>query len=397
MRLLLTQIGLLLILARPAASQEAAGLPPARYLTSFPFRVLNGGVILGRATLEGYSDSLTFIFDTGCPGTSLDSMTAIRLGLRPRTGEFLIRGIGGVRPQRNLDNLAIRLGDLVVDSLAVHVCDYNILSSIYGETIDGIMGYGFFSRYLVKVNYDSSKMYIYTKGDITYPKGGFLLRPSLARLPMLEGQLNDTRDIRSRFYFDTGAGLCLLVSSDFAADSAIFGPKKKPPVKTQAAGLGGTANMQLTTLKKFKLGPYRFRKIPTYIFEDAYDVISYPQLGGLIGNDLLRRFNLILNYARSEIYLTPNSYYRQPFDYSYTGIMIARFDGHIEVTDVVSNSPADKGGFRVGDIVLAINGDTGQDMQTYQTLLRTGPRLKILVRRENGAPALLSLKVESIL
>src|SRR6202012_1171767 len=181
-------------------------------------------------------------------------------------------------------------------------------------------------------DYDSSKIDIYTKGVVAYPKGGFLLKPRLYGLPMLEGRCTDARDIHSRFYFDTGAGLCLLFSSSFTTDSAIFSPKRKKPVRTQGAGLGGKTYMQLTTLKNFTLGPFRFKQIPTYIFEDSYDMTSYPQLAGLIGNDLLRRFNLILNYDRSEIYLTPNGAFNQPFDYSYSGVTIAMIEGKIVVT-----------------------------------------------------------------
>jgi hypothetical protein len=233
---------------------------------------------------------------------------------------------------------------------------------------------------------------------VKYPKGGYLLHPQLSGLPMMDGRLNDVRDIDTRFYFDTGAGLCLLFSSEFTADSAVFGPKKKRPVHAEGAGLGGKKDMQLTTLKNFSIGPFRFHQIPTYVFDDSYGVTNYPQLGGLIGNDLLRRFNLILNYARSEIYLVPNESFYQPFDYSYSGVTIALIGGKIVVSDVMKDSPGEQAGFREGDIVLEVNGDAGQDMQVYQELMRTiGPKVRVRVRREEGEVALLSLKVKSIL
>jgi membrane-associated protease RseP (regulator of RpoE activity) len=217
---------------------------------------------------------------------------------------------------------------------------------------------------------------------------------------MLEGRLNDSRNINSMFYFDTGAGLCLLFSSEFTADSAVFGPKKKRPVRAEGAGLGGKKEMQLTTLKNFSIGPFRFRQIPTYVFDDSYDVTNYPQLGGLIGNDLLRRFNLILNYTKSEIYLTPNGSFNQPFDYSYSGLTIALVGGKIVVTGVMKDSPAEKAGFLEGDVVLEVNGDPRQDMQEYQSLLRTiGQRVVVIVKRGEGKGevAQLSMKVKSIL
>lgn len=415
MHLLLAGIfSLLMLNTRPASAQEQQGAgskgvlvamrtsprvsTSARFVTSIPFRMLDGGIILGKAWIGSAADSLSFIFDTGCGGISLDSSTADRLRLTPRTSDQFIHGVGGICPQRILDNFTLHLPDLALDSLSVQVSNYDLLSSIYGEKIDGIIGYGFFSRYLVKVDYDSLKMDIYTKGDITYPRGGFVLRPQFSHLPMTEGHLNDAREIHSRFYFDTGAGLCLLLSSVFTADSIVFAPKKKKPVHTEAAGLGGKTFMQLTTLKTFSLGPYRFRQIPTYIFDDSYDVTNYPQLGGLIGNDLLRRFNLILNYDRSEIYMVPNNNFHQPFDYSYSGILIGRVDGKIRVVGVMEDSPAKKAGFKEGDIILSINGDSGQDMSNYQSLLRSiGPKVKIRVRRSDGTDTRLSLKVKSIL
>ena len=380
------------------AQDSESGLPENRYLSTFRFQVLNGGIILGKVKLNNFPDSLNFIFDTGCGGISLDSLTSERLKLYPTPSPNIIRGIAGTCHQHILKGMSLAIGGVTLDSLTVQVNDYDILSTVYGVKIDGIVGYSFFSRYLVWVNYDSSMMDIYTKGPVKYPKGGFLLRPRLFGLPMLEGRVADARNINSRFYFDTGAGLCLLFSSEFTADSAVFAPRRKKPVPTQGAGLGGKTDMQLTILKKFSLGPFHFRQIPTYVFDDSYDVTSYPQLGGLIGNDLLRRFNLIVNYARSEIYIIPNGNYRQPFDYSYSGVDIGLIDGRVVITDVMPGSPGDLAGLKEGDVILAIDGNTHQDVQTYQNLLKTiGPKVKVRVRRSNGEDALVAVKISSIL
>jgi len=79
-------------------------------------------------------------------------------------------------------------------------------------------------------------------------------------------------------------------------------------------------------------------------------------------------------------------------------LTIALIERKIVVTDVMKDSPAQKAGFREGDVVLMVNGDPRQDVQVYQTLLRTiGPRVRVIVQREEGGLAELSLKVASIL
>jgi hypothetical protein len=377
--------------------QEEFVPPPARLLTSFSFKQFSGGVVVLKARLNDIPDSLNFILDTGSGGISIDSLTCLTYNLPTVPSDRTIRGIAGVRNVKFSNNNTLHLPGLRVDSLNFHINDYEILSSVYGEHVDGIIGYSFFSRYIVKINYDSSRISVYSQGSLKYPKGGHLLRPLLVNLPIQSAKLRDTGpETIARFYFDIGAGLCLLLSSDFVADSLKFGPKKKMR-NTQAEGVGGKAYMKVTTIREFRLGPYRFRKVPVYIFDDDYNVTSYPYLGGLIGNDLLRRFNLIINYQRRDIYLTPNKHFREPFDYAYTGFSFYDLNGIIVVSDVMQGSPAEKAGFKVDDIIIAINTNFSNNVQSYKNMLQnTGESFRILINR-NGELKMLNLKVKSIL
>ena len=269
----------------------------------------------------------------------------------------------------------MHLPGLTVDSLNFHVNDYDILTSVYGEKIDGIIGYSFFSRYIVAINYDSLKVSVYSLGSFRYPRGSYVFRPLIPNLPICSAQTGDaTAKINGRFYFDTGAGLCALFSSDFTSDSSLLDPARRQYL-TQAQGLGGKATMRLTTMRELKLGPYRFHKVPIYIFDDTYNVTSYPNLGGLIGNDILRRFNVVLNYDRRYFCLTPNSHYHDLFDYSYSGLSIYwEDDGMIRVGDVMAGSPAEKAGLQVDDILIAVNTNFSNNIQTYKNLLQNAGR-----------------------
>jgi len=368
----------------------------ARLITQVPFTTFTGGVVVIRAQLIGYPDTLNFIMDTGSGGISLDSTTCIRLHITPVLTDKLIMGIGGIRQLRYVNNRSLVLGSLQVDSLDFHVSDYDVLSSVYGGRIDGIIGYSFFSRYIVKIDYDSSVMYVYTKGNMKYPNGGYTMKPNIVSLPIESALIRDSKEMTPRFYFDTGAGLCILLNSDFIRDSSLLYPDKKL-LPTQAQGMGGKANMQITILKEFKLGPFRFRNVPTHVFDDEYNVTSYPYLAGLIGNDVLRRFNIILNYDKKLFYLMPNSHYRDQFDYSYTGLGLYWIDGEIRVGDVMKDSPAEKAGLKVDDVVIGINDNLSQNLQLYKSMLQnTGDKVKLLVNRKPGGLLEMNMKIKSI-
>jgi hypothetical protein len=374
--------------------------PEGALITSFPFKQYYGGVVVIQACLAGVSDTLQFILDTGSAGISLDTSTCVQLGIPLIPTDKIVRGVGGSRKVAFAMHRTLLLPGLQIDSLDFHINDYELISQVYGLQVDGIIGYSLLSKYIVQVDYDTELISIYSKGSFTYPKGGTLLRPSLTLIPIVNAQLrNGKATHNNRYYFDTGAGMCLLLSHQFVKDSSVLSSRKKQKkvIQTEAQGLGGKMNMDITTIQEFKVGPYAFRNVPVYLFDDVANITAYPFLGGMIGNDLLRRFNLILNYGKKEIYLMPNSHFRDAFDYSYTGLIIYLIDGRIEITDIIKGSPAEKAGFKRGDIILAINNTFTANLQVYRDLLKNvGTKPSLLIMRDKEL-LLKKIPIKSIL
>jgi S1-C subfamily serine protease len=120
-------------------------------------------------------------------------------------------------------------------------------------------------------------------------------------------------------------------------------------------------------------------------------------LGGLIGNDLLRRFNATFNYVKQEVHIIPNSHYRDDFDYAYHGLSLYYIEGQIVVDDVVPGSPSDKAGFMKDDVVIALNNDISNNIQVYKTMMQEiGVKMNFVILR-NGKALQLSMKSISIL
>jgi Aspartyl protease/PDZ domain len=362
-------------------AQDLAQKPPAELITRFSFKMYNGGVMVLQAKLGNNETPLNFILDTGSGGISLDSTTCAELNVTPVRTDTTITGIAGTKKVPFVFNETLHLPGLDVKGLNFHVVDYAVLSSVYGEKIDGVIGYSFLSRYIVKVNFDSVFVEVYYPGAIEYPNGGTILYPIFTALPIQWLNIKDRRKLGFNFYIDTGAGLNLLLNEQLVADSNLLRSKHKPVV-TQAEGVGGRLRMRLTVIKKLKVGPYNFFNVPTYLYADSFNVTSYPFVGGLLGNDLLRRFNITFNYPDRKVHLMPNTHFKEPFDYIYTGLGIYFENGEVKVEEVIPNSPAEKAGIKAGDILVSVGKNFSNNIMAYKTILQTqSGNIKLILKR----------------
>ncbi|MBW0162037.1 MAG: clan AA aspartic protease [Sediminibacterium sp. Gen4] len=151
--LAITYIGLLFA-GKPVFAQEEFIMPEASLLTRFPFTQLSGGIVIIKARIDNYPDSLNFVFDTGSGGISLDSMTVNYLGMTKTMSDRTIRGIAGIKTVEFAYNHTLKLPGLEVDKLDFHINDYDLLTSVYGLKIDGIIGFSFLRRFIVHIDYD---------------------------------------------------------------------------------------------------------------------------------------------------------------------------------------------------------------------------------------------------
>lgn len=203
-------------------AQEILSQPESKFITSFPFKQFSGGVMVIRARFANIADTLNFILDTGSGGISLDSSTCAEFKIPLRATDTTITGIGGIHKVSFSFDQTLHLPGLSVHHLNFHVNDYDVLSSVYGEKVDGIIGYGLFSRYIVKINFETNMIEVFSPGKFDYPSDGTMLHPVFTALPIQWMHIKDRKRTDFNFYFDTGAGLCFLMSEQYARDSNIL-------------------------------------------------------------------------------------------------------------------------------------------------------------------------------
>ncbi len=222
------------------------------------------------------------------------------------------------------------------------------------------------------------------------------MKPKLIKLPYLPAEAKDAKRRRVNYLFDIGAGLTALFSDDYMKDSTLLKAKRKKYLK-QGEGLGGKVDFYLSVIKELKIESYRFKNVPINIFDDEYNIMAYPSSGVLVGSDIFRRFNCILNYKNKEIYIKPNKYFKDAFDYAYSGIELYLLNGKAIIGDIPKSSPADKAQLKAGDEVLSVNNKFGMTLNDFkQALQENYGAVQLLIRRD-GELIAKKIKVVNIL
>lgn len=140
---------------------------------------------------------------------------------------------------------------------------------------------------------------------------------------------------------------------------------------------------------------------PIVVFPDSAMIVSIMRNSdrdGTIGSELLRRFDVFIDFQGKAIYFKPNRYFQTSFKYNIAGIEIkksSQSDLLYEVTHVWKDSPAEKSGVLAGDVLLEINGHKSFLLNLFEIrgMIQEPSRtpMSLMVERNNEK---LLLKVE---
>ena len=78
---------------------------------------------------------------------------------------------------------------------------------------------------------------------------------------------------------------------------------------------------------------------------------------GIIGNLLLERFNVIINYQKEIAYFKPIKNYNKNFKYDKSGLFLYAYGPNLDqyfVKRVIKGSPADEAGIQQGDLIKKV-------------------------------------------
>jgi len=177
---------------------------------------------------------------------------------------------------------------------------------------DGVIGTTFFGSYTVEIDYDKLLIYLYKpdqiSADTTWHTIDFTLKKEI---PFLQASVSikGEEDIPIITYIDLAAGeaIELLVKEDMK-----FGMPDNVSYKHLGTGLSGPIVGTTGRISQLKIGPFILKNV-TAAFPPAEVRSKQEGADGILGNNSLRRFNLIFDYQNEKLHIKPNSQFKTPF------------------------------------------------------------------------------------
>ena len=125
-------------------------------------------------------------------------------------------------------------------------------------------------------------------------------------------------------------------------------------------GLGGQIEGYMGRLNKLSIGNNHLGNVISHYQEliNQTDSTYLNQRNGLMGNEILCRFNFIIDFNREKVYFQPNKYFKNSFEYDKSGLIIVaggKTLNKFTVYDVLPNTPAFEADILRGDEILKIN------------------------------------------
>ncbi|MCD6379456.1 aspartyl protease family protein [bacterium] len=325
----------------------------------------------------------TFLLDSGAGITVIDSTLAANLGF-PIGDKITGAGIGGTTycymtriPGFKVEGIEFNAQTIIALPLG------DITTRFSNIETSGILGYDFLSRFITEINYEDKTISFFEPDSFKYTGTGQIMDAPLIHKVfstkcILDGEFDGT------FLIDTGANNSLLLHS-FAERNNLFSGRKLASVSV--VGAGGEKEVHLSRFKSLNIAGATMLNPILFIAGQESGLASFEGVSGVIGNDILERFKIIMNYSDQQIIMERNSSYSKPFLSDKSGLQTTRdSSGYLYVHYVIPGSPANEKGLKSGDRIISINGKKMSEFENLAEATRLfkqeeGTQFKLLVER----------------
>jgi hypothetical protein len=383
-----------LLPAHAALPQSGFFLPPGRESVEIPFEYINNFIILN-LTINN-TLPLKFIYDTGAEHTILTKREISDVLHVKYEREFRIAGsdLKTELVAYLVRKVRLDIGDRASapgEDILVLQEDYFRFEEFAGITVHGILAGNVFSKFMIKINYQRQVITLYDRSHFKMRENGYESLPvEIYRNKIyLKTRLELMRDSVAavKLLVDTGAGLPMLL---FSSDQSMIRPPAGAISSKIAMGLGGYLEGYVGRIPMLEFGSRNQHNIVTYFQrqDTSMNMDAINRRNGLLGNVLLSRFTMFIDYQNSKLWLKPSSNFKEAFLFDRSGLNLIVSGISLNVFTVQyvgDHSPASEADIRPGDEILRIGylPTTFLSLGEIQKRLqkRPGKVVKLLIRR----------------
>lgn len=263
-----------------------------------PFELRDGQVVI-TVTLKGRE--LPALLDTGATVSLIEVGLAKELGIRVQKtsgGTFGAAG-DGVAYLRSERAVEIDFG---AGPMRRHVGAYPTGNVFAADGVRILLGMDFLGAMAVSLDFQSMTVDFERSSSFAAPSGQPLAMTNSGwRRPTLSV---DISGVRAELLLDTAASGALHLDSSFVAGAPSL--NKLPTSPTRIIAIDGIGDHDAIIVPHIAIGEHVFENVSASS-ASLGKLRAFGGMDGLVGVDLLRRFNLVVDFGRHRIWMTPIS------------------------------------------------------------------------------------------
>ncbi len=335
---------------------------------TIPFDLVDKHVML--EVTVNKSQPLSFVLDTGDKFAVIDLDRAKELGLR-FAGEVAVGGAGSKKDTGAfVKDAAFTISGFAGFSQPVTLAiPLRKMSSRFGHDFDGIIGADFIKDFVLELDYQARVIRLHDKDKFTYSGPGQNLPIRLTPMGhlVIEAEVTPigSTPIKGQFVVDIGSGAALTLHSPFVAQHHLPGPAVKTVKAHGHGGTGGEVIGKIGRVAELRIGTFKFSNPNTLFSEDKAGAFADSAIQGNLGEQIMSRFKLFLDYRHDRMILEPNETFAAAFDRADSGLVIEALGSDYKtfrIKEVLENSPASEAGLLENDTIMAVNGQAASDL-----------------------------------
>jgi len=366
-----------------------------------PF-VVEENLIFFKATIRGIEDTLNFVFDSGAGGFVLDSTIAAKNKIEPFT-ETVTSGASGSANYKVASIEKFQVNGLELNDIMTVLVDLNHLGHRLSEgpskglSIDGIIGSDLLFNFVTKIDYDKKEFIFYN--DISEVNTLYKSKLNLNldwRIPQIPIgiKLKSGEEFEGNVLMDSGSASNLTLNSNITSDNKLL-ESFNPKIKTYTASLTGEDDEYESSLHSLSFNKEDFLDVPINIPLSTAGVHGMPGLLGILGNEIMKRYNWVFDYENHTAYYESNTPKDKKFSYRCTDFYIKKEDQKLLFSYVQKNSVEYKNGIKDGMEIKSINGYGIEDYAEIRQLIhKENIKLEIEYLTMDDKKKMITIKTE---